>query len=144
MKDRKWQARSTRAREGGSLHSIRTAIEWYRPGRGIRSAWSIVEWRWRKPIRSVIVQLPTVLRVAGFRMVIFLPPREHAPPHVHVRHVDGEVVIELGSRRQRGIIRSVFGMRDHDVRRAVAIVESHLEYLHDCWSQLHGPSYHDR
>lgn len=76
------------------------------------------------------------------RLVIFLPPREHAPPHVHVRHAHGEVVIELGSRQQRGTIRSVCGMSDHDVRRAVAIVESHLEHLHDCWSQHHGPSHH--
>ncbi|MFN8669456.1 MAG: DUF4160 domain-containing protein [Gemmatimonadaceae bacterium] len=80
-----------------------------------------------------------MLRVAGFRLVIFLPPREHAPPHVHVVNAGGEVVIELGSRRQRGIIRSVFRMRDHDVQRAVDIVEAHLEYLHDCWSELHEP-----
>lgn len=42
--------------------------------------------------------VPTVLRVDGFRVVIYLPPREHDPPHVHVWKGDGEVVIKTPDR----------------------------------------------
>ena len=82
--------------------------------------------------------MPTVLRVAGFRVVVFLPPREHAPPHVHVRNASGEVVIELavGSKRQR--IRSAFGMRDADIASAFWIVEENSDYLLARWEEYHG------
>lgn len=69
--------------------------------------------------------MPTVLRIAGFRVVIFLPPREHAPPHVHVRKTGGEVVIELASGGRRQTIRSIAAMRTTDVIRAFRIVENH-------------------
>src|SRR5439155_17759960 len=39
----------------------------------------------RKPNSWVILAMPTVLRVGPFRVIIFLPPREHRPPHVHVQ-----------------------------------------------------------
>lgn len=38
--------------------------------------------------------MPTVLREDGFRVVVYGPPREHPPPHVHVEHgAKGLVVI---------------------------------------------------
>ena len=43
------------------------------------------------------LQVPTVLRQDGFRVIVFLPPREHGPPHVDVQNTDGEVVIELAT-----------------------------------------------
>lgn len=82
--------------------------------------------------------MPTVLRRAGFRVVIFLPPREHAPPHVHVRDVGGEVVIGLASGTRSQEIRSVAGMRTPDVVRAFRIVEDHAEFLLAKWREYHG------
>ena len=82
--------------------------------------------------------MPTVLRVAGFRVVIFLPPREHEPPHVHVRKTGGEAVIELASGGRPQVIRSVAGMRSADVVRAFRIVEEYAEYLLDKWREYHG------
>ena len=82
--------------------------------------------------------MPTVLRVAGFRVVIFLPPREHTPPHVHVRNADGEVVIELVRGRRAPIIRTAAGMRTADVVRAFRIVEAHTEHLLAAWRKYHG------
>jgi alkanesulfonate monooxygenase SsuD/methylene tetrahydromethanopterin reductase-like flavin-dependent oxidoreductase (luciferase family) len=82
--------------------------------------------------------MPTVLRVAGFRVVIFLPPREHKPPHVHVRNADGEVVIVLPVPGGAPAVREVAGMRADDVVRAFWIVEEHAEYLLERWREYHG------
>lgn len=70
--------------------------------------------------------------------MIYLPPREHVPPHVHMWSGDAEVVIELasGSRPQR--IREASRMRTADVVRAFWIVEEHTEYLLTRWRTYHG------
>lgn len=82
--------------------------------------------------------MPTVLRTGGFRVVIFLPPREHAPPHVHVRNATGEVVIELATAVTPQTIRQISGMRTADVVRAFWLVEENTEYLLACWRGHHG------
>ena len=82
--------------------------------------------------------MPTVLRRASFRVVIFLPPREHAPPHVHVRSADGETVIELASGGRPQRVRSVAGMRTPDVVRAFRLVEQHTPFLIAQWREYHG------
>lgn len=82
--------------------------------------------------------MPTVLRTRGFRVVIFLPPREHEPPHVHVRSATGEVVIMLATTAAPQTIRSVSGMRAHDVVSAFWIVEQNAEYLLARWREFHG------
>ncbi|MBA3345692.1 MAG: DUF4160 domain-containing protein [Gemmatimonadales bacterium] len=45
--------------------------------------------------------MPTVLVQEGFRVRIYLPPREHAPPHVHVVRSGAEIVMALGDRTPR-------------------------------------------
>ena len=82
--------------------------------------------------------MPTVLRIAGFRVIIFLPPREHLPPHVHVRNASGEVVIELAALGRPQTIRDAVGMRSHDVATAFWIVEEHMDFLLKRWSDYHG------
>lgn len=82
--------------------------------------------------------MPTVLRIARFRVVIFLPPREHQPPHVHVRNAEGEVVIELRSPGTPQMIRDAVGMRNRDVVTAFRIVGAHTEYLLERWREYHG------
>lgn len=82
--------------------------------------------------------MPTVLRAEGFRVVIFLPPREHDPPHVHVRSASGEVVIELAVGGTPQTIRQVSGMRTTDVTSAFWIVEESTDYLLARWKEYHG------
>lgn len=82
--------------------------------------------------------MPTVLREAGFQIVIFLPPREHEPAHVHVWNADGEAVIELATTTHSQSIRSVWGMRTNDVATAFWIVEEHTDYLLERWREHHG------
>lgn len=85
-----------------------------------------------------IRRVPTVLRVGRFRVVIFLPPREHAPPHVHVRTTTGQAVIELAGPDRPQTIRSIARMRTSDITAAFWIVEEHTEYLLKRWREYHG------
>lgn len=82
--------------------------------------------------------MPTVLRAGGFHVLIYLPPREHAPPHVHVWNADGEVVIALAIPGARQTVRSVSGMRPSDVTAAFWLVEERAEYLLQRWKEYHG------
>lgn len=70
--------------------------------------------------------------------MIFLPPREHEPPHVHIRTANGEVVIELAAPDRPQSIRYVAGMRTSDVTAAFWIVEEHTNYLLERWREYHG------
>ncbi len=70
-------------------------------------------------------------------MVIYLPPREHEPPHVHVWKAGAEVVIALATPRRRQATRSVAQMRTVDVVKAFRIVEEHTEYLLARWRDYH-------
>ena len=65
-------------------------------------------------------------------------PREHRPPHVHVRNAAGEVVIELAVLGRPQTIRDAVGMRSHDVATAFWIVEEHMNYLLKRWRDYHG------
>jgi hypothetical protein len=82
--------------------------------------------------------MPTVLRAGGFRVVIFLPPREHAPPHVHVRSARGEVVIALAATGKPQTIRRVTGLRPSEVAEAFWVVEANTEFLLARWREYHG------
>lgn len=78
--------------------------------------------------------MPTVIRIAGFIVVIRLPPREHGPPHVHVQKGRDSISVYLSP----VALRCVEGMRDADVVRAVRIVDDHAEYLLHHWRIHHG------
>jgi hypothetical protein len=71
--------------------------------------------------------MPTVLRVDGFKFSFYAG--DHDPPHVHVRHGGTHVIIEIAS----GGVRRIGGMRDPDVKRALAIVKEHREALLVAW-----------
>lgn len=80
--------------------------------------------------------MPTVLRVKGFIVKIFLPTREHGPAHVHVFKQSGEIIIWL---RADGVeVRESIGMSRADERTARAIVEEHAEMLRRKWRDYHG------
>ena len=70
--------------------------------------------------------------------MIFPPPREHGPPHVHVRNARGKVVIELPSPGQRASVRRIINMRTSDVGGALRIVEESADELLMRWRELHG------
>lgn len=90
--------------------------------------------------------MPTVLRAPPFRVIILNPPREHGPPHVHIRKGfgvgEGEVVIALGVTgngvTERVSVREVYQMATRDVVAAVRLVEANLAQLREQWRALHG------
>jgi hypothetical protein len=81
--------------------------------------------------------VPTVLEHDGFQVRVYLPPREHGPPHVHVVRAGAEVVITLGDTRTRPAIAEAYGMQARDVVRAYRIVEAHQERLLEVWRRYH-------
>ena len=81
--------------------------------------------------------MPTVLVIDGWQIRIYLPPREHAPPHVHAVKGGSEVVIALGDERTLSEVREVYGARARDVVRAYRIVETHRVMLLREWRRHH-------
>lgn len=82
--------------------------------------------------------MPTVLRVSGFSVRIYLPTREHGPAHVHVLRGNSEVVILLNGSAEQVSVREVGNMPRAEVHRAVAVVEDHAEFLRQEWRKYHG------
>lgn len=82
--------------------------------------------------------MPVVLRQGGFTVRIFLPPREHGPPHVHVERGGGTIVLELPTSTRGPRIRSVRDMPDHVAVAAFHLVEAHATELHAAWRRYHG------
>jgi hypothetical protein len=77
--------------------------------------------------------VPTVLRGDGFRVVIFLPPREHGPAHVPVRKAGGEIIIELDP-----VSVVEHNMTRVDGRAAVRLVAANVSRLLEDWGRIHG------
>jgi Domain of unknown function (DUF4160) len=82
--------------------------------------------------------VPTVLRVGGFAVRIYLPPREHEPPHVHVVGAGGEIVVTLGDANTPPALREAYRMRRRDVLSAYRVVEEYQLALLTAWEMYHG------
>src|SRR3954451_23859206 len=82
--------------------------------------------------------MPTVLREAGFRVLVLFPPREHPPPHVHVVKGDGVAVMRLRAGTAAQLTHRVEGMTAADRRNAERIVRRHTEFLLREWRRIHG------
>ncbi len=78
------------------------------------------------------LDMPTVFRGGGFRVVIW--SADHRPPHVHIFVADGEVIIEIESLD----VLAAFRVSRRDMRRAVQIVESNREAFRSEWRRIHG------
>jgi len=80
--------------------------------------------------------MPTVLRVDGYEIMIYL--HDHLPAHVHVFVAGGEVVINLNCRGGELEIREVYKLKAREVRKALEVVTEHRELLCSMWRQIHG------
>jgi len=71
--------------------------------------------------------------------MVFGPPREHGPPHVHVfKGGEGEVVVLLARGEQLPRVRDALNLGPRDVARALGLVRRHTDFLRDCWRRIHG------
>jgi hypothetical protein len=80
--------------------------------------------------------VPTVLRLAGLRIVIY--PNDHRPAHVHAVGWSGEAVFELNCPSGPVSLRESFGISPRDVRRIVAMLELEIGLLCAAWEKVHG------
>jgi len=80
--------------------------------------------------------MPTVLGVAGFRLVIYL--NDHPPAHVHVFRAGKEAVITLGDDATGPSLEESRGMPPAHLRDALRIVEMEQARLLIEWRRIHG------
>lgn len=81
--------------------------------------------------------MPTILRQAGFRVVIYL--NDHLPAHVHVLKGNAEVRINLGSENTDPSLVAIFGnISDKDIVKALYLVKEHQAELRAQWRKIHG------
>lgn len=78
--------------------------------------------------------MPTVLKIGGWRFVVYL--NDHPPAHVHVMGPGWSVVINVAGLVE---VREVVGTcAERDARRALALAEAHQETLLEAWKKHHG------
>jgi hypothetical protein len=80
--------------------------------------------------------LPTIHTEAGFEFRVF--SNDHEPPHVHVVKQKKTVLIELGDENTRPSIRSNYGMKPIDVKKALRIVAEQQDFFLEYWRKYHG------
>ena len=77
--------------------------------------------------------MPVVMRIAGYRVVIF--PNDHNPPHVHVIGSDGQAIVSL--EKPARLLR-VEGISHREGSKLAKTVEEHAEALLKEWEAIHG------
>jgi len=82
--------------------------------------------------------MPVVIRAGSWRIWIY--PRDHAPPHVHVRRPGGFVKIALPTPGSPVYVIEAQRMPSRYVTQAVWLVEEHHEALTLAWRAIHGVS----
>jgi hypothetical protein len=68
--------------------------------------------------------MPTILRVDGYEIVIYLD--DHPPPHVHVFAHGCEAIVYLNCPRSR------------ELKAILKVVGNHRERLCAMWKEIHG------
>ena len=76
--------------------------------------------------------MPTVLRVHGWRFVVY--HNDHTPAHVHVLGPGWIVVVELTEPN----VREVIGASERQANQVLKVVSDHRQALLDAWRHLHG------
>jgi hypothetical protein len=76
--------------------------------------------------------MPTVLRVKGYRFIIFT--NDHPPPHIHVKHAEGGGKINLEP------VEWVehFELNQRQRREILEIVVENRDYLLEKWQEFQG------
>lgn len=78
------------------------------------------------------VNMPTIIRQDGFRIVIF--PNDHIPPQVHVFKSGAEVKIELVEPKVFNVEGKI---SNKDLAKALSLVIEHQVELLKKWKEIH-------
>ena len=80
--------------------------------------------------------MPTVLRLDGLRVTIYL--NDHRPAHVHVIGAGKEAVFDLHCPEGPPELRENYGFPRPELTRIVADLAVRLAELCDAWERIHG------
>jgi hypothetical protein len=79
--------------------------------------------------------MPTILRFAGLRVVIY--PNDHSPAHVHVIGAAAEAVFELHCPLGPVRLRESGGFQKGELRRVMEDLDTQLVLLCSEWERIH-------
>jgi hypothetical protein len=80
--------------------------------------------------------MPTVLRFAGLRVVIYT--NDHRPAHVHVIGDGCEAVFEMNCEGGPVTLRENYGFSLARLRRIKLVVREHRITICSAWERIHG------
>lgn len=80
--------------------------------------------------------MPTVLRFAGLRVVIY--PNDHRPAHVHIIGGGCEAVFNLHCPDGPPELRENYGFARHELARIVDTLQQAIADLCARWRMIHG------
>ena len=82
------------------------------------------------------MRVPTILRVGGLRLVIYL--NDHRPAHVHVIGAGRETVFELNCPDGPPKVREGAGYRSKELSTLTRVLWDRLAQLCEAWRSIHG------
>jgi hypothetical protein len=80
--------------------------------------------------------MPTILRIDGYEIVIFL--NDHVPAHVHVFAGGREAVVDLHCPEGDPEIREFYRFKVRELKPILRLVKQHQEQLCAMWKVIHG------
>ena len=83
--------------------------------------------------------MPTVLRFAGLRVVIY--PNDHRPAHVHVIGRGWEAVFNLNCPAGPVEVRENYGFSRLEIGSIEEVLTDHLTALCSAWEKIHGKNH---
>lgn len=92
--------------------------------------------RFFEPKRLDYVNMPTVARIDGFKVLIY--PNDHRPAHVHVIGAGKEAVFDLKCPRGPVELREDYGFSRGHMRRIREHLNLHVTRLCTTWRSIHG------
>jgi Domain of unknown function (DUF4160) len=79
--------------------------------------------------------MPTILRIGGYRFVIYV--FDHEPAHVHVKNNGGEAIFYLNCSQGPPTLRKNFGFGVSELTRIRRLIQENVDLLYKAWKELH-------
>jgi hypothetical protein len=80
--------------------------------------------------------MPTVLRIDGYMIMIYL--QDHRPAHVHVSARGCELVVNLNQSPAYVSVRDNRGFKTSEIGSILRMVQRHRDRLDEMWKGIHG------
>ena len=76
--------------------------------------------------------MPTILRVKGYRFIVFT--NDHPPPHVHVKQAEGGAKVSLDPIK----VEEYWQLNRRQLREIKEIVEEQRDFIVEKWKEIQG------